>query len=88
MKAGDVLLEQFKRVIDWDINHLELFHNLMKIVPGLWLDLNKIYKTFLLMKVDNGLHFVDILEKVAEFPVKGFHDRPFEGSEKHSLVLK
>lgn len=88
MKAGDILLEQFKRVFNWDINHLELFHNLMKIIPGLWLDLNKIYKTFLLLKVDNGLHFVEILEKVSEVPVRGIHDRTYEASEKHSLVLK
>lgn len=88
MKAGDLLLEQLKRVIDWDINHLELFYNLMKIIPGLWLDLDKIYKTFLLMKVDNGLHFVEIIEKLMDVPVKGFHDRPHETLERHSLVSK
>lgn len=88
MKGGDLLLEQLQRVIDWDINHIELFYNLMKIIPGLWLDLDKIYKTFLLMKVDNGLHFVEILEKLLEVPSKGFHDRPYESLEKHSLVSK
>ena len=88
MKAGDILLEQLKRVIDWDINHLELFQNLMKIISGFWLDLDKIYKTFLLMKVDNGLQFVEILEKLLDVPTKRFHDVPFEPPEMHSVVLK
>lgn len=40
------------------------------------------------MKVDHGLQFVEILEKLMDVPAKGFHERPFDSLEKNSVVLK
>lgn len=72
-KVSSLILEQLKKVTTWNIDHMHLFHNFTQISKFFWLDISKFYSNLILTKIENGLHFLEIYEKLSEIPVKGMH---------------
>jgi hypothetical protein len=60
-------LQQIRKIADWsNIDHLQLYKDLAAIAEFTQIDLNKIYKSFIFAKIENGLIFIELFGKISQ----------------------
>lgn len=59
------IMEQLKKVTNWNIDHDKLFKELINISLFLEIDVKVIYKMIILDKIENGLTFIEIYSKLS-----------------------